>query len=219
MWEEATHVLPEPGLVPLVAAGATIRFHTRAIPAGTPLKNSTDTIMRSSLTQFLAFLNTAAVTDECNGKGHHLVLLTDPRFSYQVPLTAYQGTCFAFHEGKGDQRAGVQVSLENDYVGYVTVGFLVVQTILGLCTYFKRKVEGQRIPAFPDRIHCTTTLIHLYLYLFLNEFIFSHVHAAGALNWLTLILAYTTIFTGLWVMVLPWYFFPSFFDILNIYLY
>ncbi|ELR23402.1 PGAP1 family protein [Acanthamoeba castellanii str. Neff] len=70
MWEEATHVLPEPGLVPLLAAGATIRFHTRAIPA--------------------------AATDECNGKGHHLVLLTDPRFSYQV-------------------------SLENDYVSYVTV--------------------------------------------------------------------------------------------------
>jgi hypothetical protein len=79
--------------------------------------------MRSSLTQFLAFLNTAAATDECNGKGHHLVLLTDPRFSYQVPLTAYQGTCFTFHEDKGDQRARarVQVSLENDYVGYVTV--------------------------------------------------------------------------------------------------
>jgi hypothetical protein len=35
MWEEATHVLPEPGLMPLLAAGATIRFHTRAIPAGT----------------------------------------------------------------------------------------------------------------------------------------------------------------------------------------
>jgi len=71
--------------------------------------------------------------------------------------------------------------LVHRYVGYVTVGFLVVQTIFGLCTYFKRKVEGQRIPAFPDRIH-------------------------WALNWLTLILAYTTIFTGLWVMVLPWYY-------------
>jgi hypothetical protein len=76
-------VLPEPGLVPLLAAGATIRFHTRAIPAGTP-KNSEETNIRSSLTKFLAFLNTSAATDECNGKGHHLVLLTDPRFSYQV---------------------------------------------------------------------------------------------------------------------------------------
>jgi hypothetical protein len=31
------------------------------------------------------------------------------------------------------------------------------------------------------------------------------VVVTGALNWLTLILAYATIFTGLWVMVLPWY--------------
>ncbi len=56
--------------------------------------------------------------------------------------------------------------LVHKYVGYVTVGFLVVQTILGLCTYFKRKVEGQRIPAFPDRIHCTSTH-HLFIHLFL----------------------------------------------------
>jgi hypothetical protein len=100
--------------------------------------------------------------------------------------------------------------LVHKYVGYVTVGFLVVQTILGLCTYFKRKVEGQRIPAFPDRIHCTATIYSFII--FIHLFIFSHAHAAGALNWLTLILAYTTIFTGLWVMVLPWYSFFLFFS-------
>jgi hypothetical protein len=48
--------------------------------------------------------------------------------------------------------------LVHNYVGYVTVGFLVVQTVLGICTYFRRKVEGQRIPAFPDRIHCASSL-------------------------------------------------------------
>jgi len=67
------------------------------------------------------------------------------------------------------------------YLGYVTVAFLVIQTILGVLTYFKRKVVGQRIPGFPDRTH-------------------------WAMNWLTLILAYACIFTGLWVMVLPWYY-------------
>jgi hypothetical protein len=58
MREEATHVLsPEPEL-PFLDAGAPIRFHTRSIPA--------------------------AAVDACNGRGHHLVVLTDPRFSYEV---------------------------------------------------------------------------------------------------------------------------------------
>jgi hypothetical protein len=67
------------------------------------------------------------------------------------------------------------------YLGYVTVGFLLAQTLLGVFTYFSHKMEGQRLPAFPDRIH-------------------------WALNWITLVLAYASIFSGLWVMLLPWYY-------------
>lgn len=47
------------------------------------------------------------------------------------------------------------------YLGYVTIAFLVIQTIVGVLTYFKRKVVGQRIPGFPDRTHCMLTCVHM----------------------------------------------------------
>lgn len=92
--------------------------------------------------------------------------------------------------------------MAHKYLGYVTIAFLVVQTVLGVLTYFKRKIEGHYIPAFPDRVHCACSCSSFSVDL---AGLTPGALLEGAMNWLTLLLAYTTIFTGLWVMLLPWF--------------
>lgn len=121
MWEEVIHVLP-PTIDLLPTLGASIRFHTRTIPAGTFCRfpNYFSVLLTSCL----------AHRDACS-KMHHLMLITDPRFSYKV-----QFSCFTLHSDEHSKlKSKRQVTFSNDYVSYLSGYVTMYAALVGPATF------------------------------------------------------------------------------------